>query len=343
MIVKVGSMFGSGAWYKAAIFFSLLIPVALRPSRMVLVVHALSTPPPPSHDDRGFTNQGSWISTRRDLLWKVPFGVGVTYSYQKLLVHAFDSFGNIVYPLEHENRVSSTIALALTNAAASRNKNDKSSSLRPLRVLEVGIGKDARLIRRGLYDTAIHQLVKDGSGGVTQFGLDLTGLDFRLPNESILHQVDVKLRQVADDVCVPINFQIVDGGIASQQLPWSDETFDSIVCCLTLCSVEDPEDALLGIQRLLRPGGTLGYIEHVAVSDEEYDKHGFLAIQQQLLDPLQQNLADNCHLHRSTEASIDAVLGVERSRARVLERERFYVNAMWPVSCQSCGVIQKIE
>ena len=29
------------------------------------------------------------------------------------------------------------------------------------------------------------------------------------------------------------------------------------------------------------------------------------------------------------------------SSARVLEQERFFVDNMWPVSCQCCGVIQK--
>ena len=199
------------------------------------------------------------------------------------------------------------------------------------------------MIRRGLYDAAIHQLAAAGGAGR---GVELTGLDLRLPNAKVEREAQDKLRQLGDQEGVDIRLETVSGSItASQPLPFADGHFDAVVCCLTLCSVDDPVVAVGEIQRLLRPdGGTLGFVEHVAVKDgddEDSSRHGFLAWQQTVLDPLQQRLADNCHLHRSTENTIGSVFGVERGTARVLQHERFYVDAMWPVSCQSCGVVQR--
>eukprot|EP00957_Ditylum_brightwellii_P045550 3453571-Ditylum_brightwellii.AAC.1 len=53
-------------------------------------------------------------------------------------------------------------------------------------------------------------------------------------------------------------------------------------------------------------GGTFGYAEHVAVRVDDGLKNDsrlcwsyeFLERQQQTLDPLQQAVADNCHLHQ---------------------------------------------
>ena len=47
-------------------------------------------------------------------------------------------------------------------------------------------------------------------------------------------------------------------------------------------------------------------------------------------------------LHRYTEDSIYSVLGVSDGTSRVLAKERFLVDQMWPVSCQTCGVVQLI-
>jgi ubiquinone/menaquinone biosynthesis C-methylase UbiE len=50
---------------------------------------------------------------------------------------------------------------------------------------------------------------------------------------------------------------------AAEQLPFEDGSFDTVVSTLVLCTVEDPESALTEIARVLRPGGTFLFIEHV--------------------------------------------------------------------------------
>ena len=120
---------------------------------------------------------------------------------------------------------------------------------------------------------------------------------------------------------------------------------DVITTSLVLCSVQDQKQALNEIQRLLNPnGGSYGYIEHVAVNTENENEKdlGFLDWQQQTLDPLQQVVAHNCHLHRNTYSVIyDVFVGDNHSgSAQLVQSERFQVKDMWPVSCQSRGVVQ---
>jgi ubiquinone/menaquinone biosynthesis C-methylase UbiE len=274
------------------------------------------------------------LLSRRDLFsWRIPLvGIGA-FAYSNLVVKAI-SFQDIAYPEPHESRVRSVISTAFMNAAATL--NDESYSKRPFRILEIGIGRNCRLIRRGLYDSAIHNLVDSFQVS----SIELTGVDFRLPDDQIYQESRKKLDQLQKESQSAINFQTINGSITSSStLPWEDGYFDSIICCLTLCSVDDIDAAIQGMKRLLRPhGGTLGYVEHVAVNDSELNEHGLLEFQQRLLDPSQQRLVDNCHLHRYTDESF--MRNFEHDNVNMIQQERFYVDNMWPVSCQCCGVIQ---
>ena len=106
-----------------------------------------------------------------------------------------------------------------------------------------------------------------------------------------------------------------------------------------LCSVHDQQTSLKEIKRLLnRTNAFFGYVEHVAVDldrDVGQDK-SFLEWQQRTLDPLQQAVAHNCHLHRATDEEITKVF----ESYEVLLQDRFFVDDMWPVSCQSMGVLK---
>jgi SAM-dependent methyltransferase len=91
---------------------------------------------------------------------------------------------------------------------------------------------------------------------------------------------------------------------------FNGEPFDAVVCSLVLCSVSDPASVLRRLQSLLRPGGELRYLEHVASA-------GARGRLQRFVDAtFWPRLFGNCHTHRDTVRSIvDAGFEVDSSRS----------------------------
>lgn len=88
-----------------------------------------------------------------------------------------------------------------------------------------------------------------------------------------------------------------------------DEPFDAVVCSLVLCSVRDPGSVLRRLYSLLRPGGELRYLEHVASAGA---RGRFQRFADATVWP---RLFGNCHTHRDTERSIrEAGFEVDTSR-----------------------------
>ncbi|HEY9266276.1 MAG TPA: class I SAM-dependent methyltransferase [Mycobacterium sp.] len=74
--------------------------------------------------------------------------------------------------------------------------------------------------------------------------------------------------------------------------------FDAVVCSLVLCSVDDPQQVVGQLYSLLRPGGELRYLEHIAST-------GARARLQRFADAtFWPKLLGNCHTHRNTEQTI---------------------------------------
>jgi 2-polyprenyl-3-methyl-5-hydroxy-6-metoxy-1,4-benzoquinol methylase len=94
-----------------------------------------------------------------------------------------------------------------------------------------------------------------------------------------------------------------------QYMASGSEPFDGVVCSLVLCSVDDPESVLRELHSLLRPGGELRYLEHIASS-------GARARLQKVADAtFWPRMLGNCHTHRHTEQSIvDAGFSVSGGR-----------------------------
>jgi SAM-dependent methyltransferase len=77
-------------------------------------------------------------------------------------------------------------------------------------------------------------------------------------------------------------------------LPLADDSVDTVVSTLVLCTVADPERALREIARVLRPGGQLLFIEHVRASSR------FLAACQDFFFQPWYRFAGGCCCNRPT-------------------------------------------
>ena len=84
----------------------------------------------------------------------------------------------------------------------------------------------------------------------------------------------------------------------AEALPFDDDSFDTVVCTLVLCTVRDQERALAEIRRVLKPGGRVLLVEHVRSDDPG------LAKWQDRLDGFQRRFAHGCHANRDTASAL---------------------------------------
>ncbi len=100
--------------------------------------------------------------------------------------------------------------------------------------------------------------------------------------------------------------EVIDAPV--ERLPFPGATFDAVVVTLVLCSVARLDTALREIRRVLKPGGRLVFMEHVAATDRPRR-----LAWQRLLEPFWLRISGNCHLTRRTDEAIRAA-GFELER-----------------------------
>ena len=94
----------------------------------------------------------------------------------------------------------------------------------------------------------------------TGLNLPLYPPDVRLTGVDISPRMLAIARRRADDLDRPIDLREADAG----SLPFADAGFDTVVCTLSLCAVPDERTAIAEMWRVLRPGGRLLLLDHVA-------------------------------------------------------------------------------
>jgi len=103
---------------------------------------------------------------------------------------------------------------------------------------------------------------------------------------------------------VPVT--VLDGGVPGLMEPTGSGprlkpgSFDTIVCALVLCTVADVEGALAEMRELLRPDGSLLFLEHIVATGRR------LAFVQRALTPLWSHVAGGCQLDRDTIGALRA-------------------------------------
>ena len=86
----------------------------------------------------------------------------------------------------------------------------------------------------------------------------------------------------------------------AERLPFPDDSFDTAVAALVLCTVDDPRRTLAELARVLKPGGRFVFMEHVRSTDPNVAKW------QDRLHPLWVRFGHGCHCNRPTLDTIAA-------------------------------------
>ena len=154
-----------------------------------------------------------------------------------------------------------------------------------------------------------HDLLANAGGRVLEIGAG-TGLNlahyppevdvvFTEPEEPMARQLERKLAEANRPAKVTL--------APAEALPFEDDSFDTVVCTLVLCTVKDPARALSEIGRVLRPGGQLLFLEHVRADDPG------LARWQDRFAPLWRRVGNGCNCNRPTPSLIEgSPLSVEQ-------------------------------
>jgi ubiquinone/menaquinone biosynthesis C-methylase UbiE len=91
------------------------------------------------------------------------------------------------------------------------------------------------------------------------YGAGVQTLTITEPEPAMLHRLERKATAQAHAVKVL--------RAPAEDLPFEDGTFDTVVSTLVLCGVDDQPRALRELRRVLRPGGSLVFLEHVRSDD----------------------------------------------------------------------------
>jgi ubiquinone/menaquinone biosynthesis C-methylase UbiE len=146
------------------------------------------------------------------------------------------------------------------------------------------------------------RLVEEGGGEILEIGAG-TGTNLRLYRAAervVALEPDPAMRARAHDTALEarVPVEVVEGD--AMALPFPDASFDTVVFSLVLCTVPDMERVLAEARRVLRPGGTLRFYEHVRAQEPR------LARWQDRLERPWGWVGRGCHPNRDTAAAVDA-------------------------------------
>jgi SAM-dependent methyltransferase len=172
-------------------------------------------------------------------------------------------------------------------------------------------------IRAGVLGDATGRVLEIGAGtglNLPHYPDAITSLTVTDPDPSMLRQLEraaARDERIVDVVSAP-----------AEDLPFDDDSFDTVVSTLVLCGVDDQRRALDEIRRVLAPGGRFAFVEHVRSSDAQ------VARRQDRLNWLNRFVV-GCECNRPTLEAIErAGLAVEHVDHGELPKSPAFISPM---------------
>lgn len=156
------------------------------------------------------------------------------------------------------------------------------------RVINVACGmKVGDPLRKRVCDGLHGKVVEIGFGS----GLNIPFYPDTVSNVAAIEPADVGWK-LASKRLATTRVPVQRSGLDGQSLPLADDSCDTAVSTWTLCTIPDVATALSEVRRVLKPGGTLHFVEHGLAPDEAVRKW------QHRMEPIQKRLFGGCHLTR---------------------------------------------
>ena len=151
-------------------------------------------------------------------------------------------------------------------------------------------------LRRELLDGLEGEVAEVGAGN---------GLNFAHYPVTVtqVHAIEPEpyLRSLAERASATAPVPVTVGAGKADRLPLRDHSVDAAVLCLVMCAFDDRPAALGELRRVLRPGGTLRFLEHTIA-----DTPGLRIVQRVADATVWPMLAGGCHTATDPAGTIEA-------------------------------------
>ena len=148
------------------------------------------------------------------------------------------------------------------------------------------------------------QIIPRVSGRVLEIGigsgLNFDFYDFEKVTEVIGVDPAISSVALAKSRAKDFNSKISFIEATAESIELESSTFDSVVIGFSLCTIPEPMKALAEAYRLLKPGGSLFFIEHGLAPEPNIQKW------QHRITPVWRKIAGGCNLNRNIEELIIA-------------------------------------
>jgi len=143
------------------------------------------------------------------------------------------------------------------------------------------------------------EVVEIGAGtglNLRHYGPGVTHLHVCEPDSGMRKQLEVRLAALPELAAKTTVHEAPGEG-----LPFEDDRFDAAVSTLVLCTVRGLDESIAELHRVLKPGGTFSFLEHVCAPKGTWTRRW-----QHIVEPVYTPIAGGCRLTRSQDEAIAA-------------------------------------